>query len=348
MGIIDNREVTESGKTNLPIWFMRQAGRYHEHYQGYRKQYDFMTMCKTPKLASEITLGPIDDFDFDAAILFSDLLFPLDQMGMGLSYLNGPPTLEFRIEKVSDLKKLEILKPADEFYNFQKSALTILREKLSTNKTLLGFVGAPFTLYTYAVEGSHSGSLTSSKLGLYDGRFDGFMEILIPQLVENMKIQAEGGADVMCLFDTAAGELTLEDYKEKILPMIRKVTEEFKESYPDKKIIYYSKFTHIHYLREIKDKNIDVLGIDWRCDLKEVLLELGNDYFIQGNMDPSYLYLPWDKLEVKVEAFWNRMKDLPRELLNKWIFGLGHGVMPKTPEENVRKVVEYIHNNCHY
>jgi uroporphyrinogen decarboxylase len=179
MGLFNDR-VSINGKTQVPVWFMRQAGRYHSHYQNIKKNSDFMTMCKNPKLAHEITMGPIQDFNFDAAILFSDLLFPLEQLGMGLSYESGPPTLAFQLATINDLKKLKLSRPSLDFYQFQKEACTYIREDLNANKTLLGFVGAPFTLYTYAVEGAHKGELTSSKKGFFDGRFNAFMEILLP------------------------------------------------------------------------------------------------------------------------------------------------------------------------
>jgi uroporphyrinogen decarboxylase len=347
MGLFEERNKTENDLTQVPVWFMRQAGRYHNHYQNIKKDSDFMTMCKDAKLATEITMGPIDEFKFDAAIMFSDLLFPLEQLNMGLSYITGPPTLERKLETLKDVEDLKVLSPARDFYHFQKDTCINLKERLPSTVSLLGFVGAPFTLYSYAVEGSHKGNLTDSKKGLYDGRFKAFMKILMPELLSNMAVQAEGGADAVCLFDTAAGELAFEDYKRFILPVIRQLTSDFKELFPKVKITYYSKFTHMHYLKEIQDKNIDTLGIDWRMDLKEVLQELGDDYYIQGNIDPSWLHLSWEDLKINLNIFWQHLQgeNLP---LNKWIMGLGHGVLPKTPQENVKKTVEYIHNNFLY
>jgi uroporphyrinogen decarboxylase len=326
---------------------MRQAGRYHSHYQNIKKDSDFMTMCKDPKLACEITMGPIRDFNFDAAILFSDLLFPLEQIGLGLSYKSGPPTLEFKLESINDLKKCKLTEAAAEFFKFQKEATQLLRSELPKSKSLLGFVGAPFTLYTYAVEGSHSGNLTSSKRGFYDGRFQGFLDLLLPNLLTEMNLQAEGGADTICLFDTAVGELTLPDFIEFIVPAVKKVTSEFKKLHPTKNIVYYSKLTHLNYLQSIEDKNIDTLGIDWRVSLKDALKTLGKDYMIQGNIDPSYLHYDWPILEKKLDQFWGNISDanLP---LNRWICGLGHGVLQHTPESNVKKSVQYIHDHFQY
>lgn len=345
MGLFNDRLKTNDGKTQVPVWFMRQAGRYHSHYQNIKKDSDFMTMCKNPEMACEITMGPIRDFNFDAAILFSDLLFPLEQLGLGLTYAPGP-ILEFRIETPADVKKCKLIQDSRSYYNFQKEATKLLRAELPQTKSLLGFVGAPWTLYTYAVEGSHSGNLTSSKKGFYDGRWQGFCEILIPELLTEMSVQAEGGADAVCLFDTAVGELTFVDFKEFVLPMLRKVTSEFKKLHPTKKVVYYSKLTHMNYLQEIQDKNIDVLGIDWRMDLASALKTLGNDYMIQGNFDPSYLHYDWANVEKKLEQFWAPLRELKN--LDRWICGLGHGVLQQTPEENVRKTVEYIHKNFNY
>lgn len=351
MGLFNDRSKNDKGQNLVPVWFMRQAGRYHSHYQNIKKNSDFMTMCKDSALATEITMGPIQDFNFDAAILFSDLLFPLEQLGMGLSYESGPPTLAFQLATLADVQKLKLQKPSKDYYSFQKVACTSIREKLNKSKTLLGFVGAPFTLYTYAVEGSHKGELTSSKLGFFDGRFNAFMEILLPDLLTEMLSQAEGGADAVCLFDTAAGELMYADYVEFVLPKILYLTKEFKKHYPNKQIVYYSKLTHLDYLEAIskmdETNSIDTLGVDWRMNIADVLNKLGHKYFIQGNIDPSYLHLPWIELEKKLASFYKNLKD-KNVPMNKWIFGLGHGVLQHTPETNVKKAIEYVHANFTY
>ncbi len=340
MGLFNDRENT------VPVWFMRQAGRYHDHYQNLKKSYDFMTLCKDPKLAHEVTMGPMNEFKFDAAILFSDLLFPLEQLGLGLEYKPGP-VLGKTLDTLEDVKSLKVIDSPENFYDFQGKACGLLRETLSPKKTLLGFVGAPFTLYTYGVEGSHSGALYQSKLGLYDGRYEAFCEHLLPNLLTEMRIQAQGGADAMCLFDTAAGELSFLDFKNFLLPTLRKVTSAFKKEFPNKKIIYYSKFTHLNYLKEIQDDNIDVLGVDWRHDLSVVLNELSSDYYIQGNLEPAYLGLEWSILESKWQELYNSVQDANCDL-SKWICGLGHGCLRWIPQENVRKSVEYIQKNFKY
>ena len=346
MNDIFTNRIQENNKTRVPVWFMRQAGRYHDHYQNLKRNHDFMTLCKDPELACEVTMGPINEFDFDAAILFSDLLFPLEQLGTGLIYDPGPK-LSLKIETMEDMRRLKQDNFSAEYYDFQKKACQLLKKTLPESKTLLGFVGAPFTLYAYAVEGSHAGSLVSSKTGLYDSRFEAFSELLLPNVLDEMKMQAQGGADAMCIFDTAVGECTLKDFKNIILPKIKWLTREFKKSYPDKKVIYYSRNTHTSYLREIQDDNIDVLGVDWRHDVADVLNEFGKDYYIQGNFDPCWLHLPWEQVQNNLQEFYQNIcdKNAPQD---RWICGLGHGVLQHTPQENVKKAVEYIHRNFQY
>ncbi len=323
-----------------PIWMMRQAGRYHPPYQEKRKSYSFIDLCKKPQLAAQVALDPVEDFDFDVSILFSDLLFPLEQLSMGLSYKSGPPTLEFQLQSHDDFKKLKVIESSETFYDFQANTLKFLIEKLPKDKTLLGFVGAPFTLYTYATEGAHKGNLVSSKQGLYDGRFQKFNEILLPELLMNIKVQLNAGADAICLFDTAVGELCFKDFKQFIVPVMRDIFKNIKSQFPDKKIIYYSKLTHLEYLKEIQSDELDVLGIDWRMNLVSALKELGNDYYIQGNIDPVWLHLSNNDLLKNLEILKKQVTESGVDL-NRWIAGLGHGVLIETPEENVRSAVKF-------
>ncbi|HAZ12693.1 MAG: hypothetical protein A2X86_11150 [Bdellovibrionales bacterium GWA2_49_15] len=344
MGLFQNRP-TVQGKKGVPVWFMRQAGRYHSHYQGIKQHSNFMEMCKNPDLACEITMGPINDFDFDAAILFSDLLFPLERLGMGLSYESGPPTLVHHLHAPKDLEKLHFQKSFN--YDFQGQATKNIRKALPASKDLLGFTGAPFTLYAYACEGAHSGGLINAKQGLYSGLYDRFLELIEPEIIEQLSVQATAGADAVCLFDTAAGELTLDDFKRFGIPSIRRIAQALKKKHPATRIIYYSKQTHLDYLQLIECSAIDVLGVDWRVNLRDALSLLGKDYYIQGNLDPAYLFLPWPLLQEKlVDIFKYAVES--KCGADKWIMGLGHGVMQRTPESNVRDAVKFIHENFLY
>jgi uroporphyrinogen decarboxylase len=346
--IFENRKKNETThKTQIPVWFMRQAGRYHEHYQNLKKNHSFMELCKNSDLATEVTLGPIHDFQFDAAILFSDLLFPLEQLGLGLDYLEGPPRIHHHLLNNEDLKKIKIQNNAQNYYDFQVRALKNLREQLPKDCTLLGFVGSPWTLFAYAAEGSHAGNLISSKSAFYDKRWEVFCDNLLPELSQNMILQAEAGANAVCIFDTAAGELSFLDYQEFVVPKLNWLFKNFKEKLPHKKIFYYSKWTNTSFFKQLDLNSIDVLGVDWRLDLCEVIKTLPSHLYIQGNIDPVWLHLPWNNLEIKLHNYFNYLKrnNFP---FHRWICGLGHGVIIKTPEFNVRKTVEYIHQNWHY
>ena len=260
---------------------------------------------------------------------------------MGLTYESGPPTLAWHLEKPEDTQKLKIKAPGKEFYKFQGDACKLLRERLPKDVTLLGFVGAPFTLYTYAVEGSHAGNLVSAKQGLFDGRFEAFTKLLMPELLEEMLMQANNGAQAVCLFDTAAGELCVTDYKEFIVPKITALLKDFKAKSPKTKIIYYSKHTQAGFVKVLDLTNIDVIGVDWRCDLVEIQKLLPPHVFIQGNLDPAWLHLSWDLLEKKATAYYQDLRDRGLDF-KRWVAGLGHGVLIQTPETNVRNLVKLI------
>jgi uroporphyrinogen decarboxylase len=211
----------------------------------------------------------------------------------------------------------------------------------------LGFVGAPYTLYTYAVEGGHSGNLISSKKGLYDGRWDAFTDIMIPEVIKEMSVQAQGGADAICLFDTAAGELSQYDYESFVFPKIKAQIEGFKSEHPETRIVYYSKFTHTQYLTPLFDLPIDVFGVDWRHDLAETQKLLPKDRYIQGNIDPAWLHLEWNDLKANLNNYKKHLDSLDMDY-SRWIFGLGHGVTIQTPEENVRNTVKWVEENLLY
>jgi uroporphyrinogen decarboxylase len=345
--IFDNRAKNQNNQYQLPIWFMRQAGRYHNHYQKIKANSDFMTMCKDPKLAAEITMGPIEDFNFDAAILFSDLLFPLEQLGMGLSYKSGPPTLNFHLNDAQNLNLLTIPEKINDFYGFQTEALKILKEKLPSTKTLLGFVGAPWTLYTYACDGGHNGGLIQAKNGLFDGRWDFFSQVIIEILENNIQAQVQGGADAICLFDTAAGELSPNLFARYHAPIIEKLMQKIKNNHPNLPIIYYAKFITPDHLSHLPYDLFKVLGIDWRFDLKTLRKIIPSHIYLQGNMDPALLHMPWSTLEKELVQLEQSMKNADFDF-SKWIFGLGHGVTINTPEINVKNTVKFVHDNFLY
>ncbi len=298
-----------------------------------------MDLCKTPEVACEATLGPIEDFGFDAAILFSDLLFPLEAMGMGLHYDEGPK-LDWHIRSKTDLKQLKGGAQLASHLKFQAEAMQMIRKKLAPEKGLLGFVGGPLTLFFYAVEGTHQGAsasdLASARTGLLDGRFEGFCERLLPLLAENMALQARAGADTVAILDTCAGEIDLGIYAAQVKPTLSALLERFQRLCPHTPITYYSKGTGSDHWAELTNLPIACLGIDWNSDLANSLVRWGDRFAIQGNIDPKWLLLDAIELEIKLRDAFMKVKALPSTARKGWICGLGHGVLPKTPESNIR------------
>lgn len=327
-----------------PVWFMRQAGRYHSHYQRMKRRHTFMELCKTPELACEVTMGPIRDFNFDAAILFSDLLFPLEVLGMGLDYVPGPK-LAWHLKTKADLKRInpDHLTPKDlvSGISYQAEALKLIRKTLSPEKSLLGFVGGPLTLFYYAVEGSHQGSLNLAHAGLTDGRFDGFLNIMIPLLIENMSLQATSGADAVAVMDTCAGEVDPYLYQSIVIPAIREVLVEFRKLHPHTPVVYYSKGTGPKHWQHLEGLPFECLGIDWKTPIEQVLNDFGDRWSIQGNFDPYKMLLPESACKAEIEKFFEPVLKLPSSKLKGWVCGLGHGVLQWTPEVNVRNFLSY-------
>jgi uroporphyrinogen decarboxylase len=321
-----------------PVWFMRQAGRYHRHYQALRARHEFIELCKNPALATEVTMGPIEDFGFDAAILFSDLLFPLEAMGMGLSYEPGPK-LGWYLRDIGDLAKLAGGAARASHMNFQAEAIVRLKQRLPRDRALIGFVGGPFTLYAYAVAGSHEGFARQGLTGLASGLYSGFCEQLVPMLAANMALQAEAGADCVALFDTAAGTVDATQFATVVVEPLAATLREFRRRCPDTPVIYYSRDTGPDHWQALRPLGIQCLGVDWRHDLADTLQAQTPHWAVQGNIDPEWLHLPAAELEQKVRAVFERVLRLTPQERAAWVCGLGHGVLQHTPEDNVRLVL---------
>jgi uroporphyrinogen decarboxylase len=322
-----------------PVWFMRQAGRYHRHYQRLRARHDFMQLCKQPQLALQVTLGPIEDFGFDAAILFSDLLFPLEAMGMGLRYEPGPK-LDWHLRHTDDLARLQGGAARAAHMNFQAEAIALLRARLPAECSLIGFVGGPFTLYAYAVAGSHEGFARDGIAGLDNGLYSGFNQRLCELLAANMALQAEAGADCVAIFDTAAGTLDAGQFARLVAPALAAVVQQFRARCPHTPLIYYSRDTGPKHWAALRAIDLQCLGIDWRHDLPEALLGQSDRWGVQGNIDPQWLLLPAAELETRLRALFAAVLALPPAQRAAWVCGLGHGVLQQTPEDNVRLVLK--------
>lgn len=317
-----------------PIWFMRQAGRYHSHYQALKQKYSFMQLCKEPELAAEVAWGPVEEFDFDVAILFSDLLFPLEVLGMGLEY-NPGPILSHRLD-FDSLKRMKPVEEALQGMEFQRQAMRLTREKLPDDKSLIGFVGGVWTLFTYAVEGAHKGHLLGAKT--QPELYKAFSEILLPFLKGNIQLQLDGGAEVVMIFDTAAGELSPHLFREWIEPGLKQLSETFPN-----RLGYYSKGTQAAHLAGLMtaDTGFAGFGVDHGWDLPQTLKTLPKG-FLQGNFDQSLLFCQSSDFKKILGSYLDRLQELPASERKSWVCGLGHGVLPQTPEAHVKYFVEEV------
>jgi uroporphyrinogen decarboxylase len=315
-----------------PVWLMRQAGRYHRHYQDLRQQFSFMDLCKQPELAAQVALGPVVDFDFDAAILFSDLLFPLEALGLGLEYTDAGPQLGWKLTPES-VWKMRSVDEAFEHLGFQGQAMRATRRLLPDNKSLIGFVGGPWTLFVYAVEGTHKHVENAVRaLSL----FEKFCETMVPLLTRNIALQMENGAEVIMIFDTAAGELPPGVFQSAVVPQLERLAHVFPAA-----LGYYSKGTTRAHLDDplFTGGRFAGIGVDHHWDLGDAFAMFPHG-FVQGNFDQNLLLSSSpDELKRDVERFLDPLLEHDRA---GWICGLGHGVLPKTPEENVRRFINTV------
>ena len=323
-----------------PIWLMRQAGRYHRAYQELRRDHGFEQLCRIPQLAADVAMGPIRDFDFDAAILFSDLLFPLEALGMSLSYDAGPPQLDGPL----DADRIDAFRSHDEALarlRFQADALTLTRAMLPVEKGLIGFVGGPWTLFVYAMEGSHSGAMQRAKSS-WD-LYRRFSARMTPLLEANVSLQLDAGADVVMILDTAAGELPPSYLQHDVAPDLGRLARAFPY-----RVGYYAKHAHPVQLDAVAAAGPwGGFGVDSRWDLAALLRAPARRTFVQGNFDPAWLFLPPADLTSAIAQFLDPIAALAPEGRRGWICGLGHGVLPGTPESAVRAFVRMVRERFH-
>jgi uroporphyrinogen decarboxylase len=313
-----------------PIWMMRQAGRYHRPYQALRAKHSFEALCRKPELSAEVAMGPIDDFDFDAAILFSDLLFPLEALGFGLSYVDGPPKLDGAL----DQRRIERFRSTEDALSrlaFQGEAMRATRARLPRDKALIGFVGGPWTLFVYAVEGTHAGRLARAKAS--PDLYRAFADRIVPLLVDNIRLQLDGGADVVMVFDTAAGELAPAVFADQTAGDL----DQLAAAFPGR-LGYYAKGANLEHFAALRGEWAGI-GVDWRWPLALTLASPRPSRFLQGNFDPEALRASTPEFEGALDRFLADVRPLSPADRRGWICGLGHGVLPGTPEAHVRRFV---------
>lgn len=320
-----------------PVWCMRQAGRYQRSYQARRRKYSFDQLCREPHLAAGVALDPIHEFDFDAAILFSDLLFPLDALGLPVSYDDGGPQLLRRLDG-TNIARLRSVEKAMAGLAFQAEAVALTRAQLPPSKGLIGFVGGPWTLFVYAVEGTHAGSLIRAKSSMR--LYRAFARVMVPLLERAARAQLEAGADVVMVFDTAAGELSPDAFRRYLAPDLRRLSRKLPGQ-----LGYFARSIQPAHLGGMGTNEIGEwlgLGVDWRWNISDVLTARGRKGFVQGNFDPSLLHLTGRDLARALEEFLAPLAELTPAQRRGWICGLGHGVLPGTPETSVRDFVRTV------
>ncbi len=321
----------------VPIWIMRQAGRYLPEYQKVRGKTDFLTLCKTPELAAEVTIQPVDILGVDAAILFSDILIPLEPMGIELSFKEGHgPVLEPPIRSRTEVERLVVHDP-NETCKFVRRTIEILVAALANKVPLIGFSGAPFTLATYMVEGGSSRNFLNTKRMMYEEpiTFGQLMTKLTDVTIRYLQMQIEAGVEAIQLFDTWAGALSVTDYTTHVLPHVERIFNALSH-YNVPKIFFA--FGGCHLLSSIKDLECQCFGIDWRTPLDVASQLLGGDKVIQGNLDPIALFLPEAQLRKEVDRILTEGR-----CARGHVFNLGHGVLPQIPPEKVKLLVELVH-----
>jgi len=319
-----------------PIWLMRQAGRYMQEYRKIREKHTFLEMCKNPKLAAEITLQPVKKLGVDAAILFSDILVPVEAMGAKIEFTEKRgPVIHNAAENLRDIESLEtgIEKKVD----FVSEEIKVLKNKLEV--PLVGFSGAPFTLASYLVEGGGSVNYIKTKTMMYrePKLFASLMNKLAEAVIRYLFVQIDAGVDALQIFDTWAGYLSPEDYEKFALPYTKKIISALKkENVP---IINFAK-DGASLLELRKRAGGNVIGIDWRVNLDEAWKKIGYNFAIQGNLDPVALFAGRKEIERQAKEILKRAENR-----NGHIFNLGHGILPETPVENVMALVKAVHRH---
>ncbi len=330
------RAIRQEPVDRPPVWLMRQAGRYLPEYQALKQHHSFSDLCRTPDLAAEVSLQPYRIFDVDGIIVFNDILIPLEYMGFSVLFTETGPEVQppLRSEEIlADIHKANFDKTPPVFETIRK-----IRAQVDSNVPILGFIGAPFTMAAYAVEGSMSRNFVQIK----DLRFQNpgllkqILEIITETVLGYIRIQIDAGADVVQVFDTWAGILTPSDYREFALPYQKVIAEAVrKEGRPV--ILYVNGCAP--YLEAIAESQIDVLSVDWRTDLRDAYHGLHSRCAVQGNLDPCALFASPDTVADLTKAMIQGFGQHTGHIAN-----LGHGVLPNSRVESAHAFVETVRN----
>ncbi len=323
---------------STPIWLMRQAGRYMPEYRALRERHTMLESIHSAELSAEITMQPIEAFDLDAAIIFSDILPPLAGMGLDLEFIKGVgPRLGNPVRSRADIDALRT-PPMEEVMAGTLGAIKMVRRELNPRGIpLIGFSGAPFTLASYAIEGGGSKSYVHAKGLMYSDppSWDVLMSKLVTVVSDYLTAQAAAGAQVLQLFDSWAGALGRLDYERFVQPYTRQVlTAALATGVP---VIHFSTGTGA-YLESIAAAAPTAVGVDFQTPLDEAWARIGTDRVIMGNLDPVLLHAPWEVLKRGADDVLARAAGRAGH-----VFNVGHGILPETPVDNVRRLVDHVH-----
>src|SRR6266404_1065111 len=318
-----------------PVWFMRQAGRYMAEYRAVRRQHSLIEICKNPRLAAEVTITAAEILNVDAAIIFADLLLPLEVMGLPFHFSAGEgPVIERPVRSGEDIARLRTDSAAD--LGYVAEAVDLVAKHFGDKLPVIGFCGAPFTLASYMIEGGGSKHYINTKKLMYaqPEAWDELLGKLVAVTSEYAREQVRAGADVIQVFDSWVGCLSVEDYRRYVLPRSTELDQNLKAS--GVPVIYFGTDTATLWA-SMQETGAEVIGLDWRIPLDEGRLLLENRGAIQGNLDPVVLFADWKQVKLRAKEILNLAGGRPGH-----IFSLGHGILPETPVENVKALAAYV------
>lgn len=318
-----------------PVWFMRQAGRYMKQYRDIRAKHSILEICKRPDLAAQVTLQPVEILDVDAAIIFADLLLPVEPMGLKLEFVAGEgPRIDNPVRTSADIDALSISNTDD--LGYVGEAIQQVVRALAGRVPVIGFVGAPFTMASYMIEGGPSRNFLRTKQMMY--REETLWRRLMGKLVDVLGpfgiMQVASGARAIQVFDSWVGALGSDDYVRYVAPYSRALIERIRSA--GAPVIHFGTGTG-GYFRELHAAGGDVLGLDWRVNIDHAWMEISYRSAVQGNLDPAVLFAPLPELRQRVHELLRRTGSRPGH-----IFNLGHGILPGTPVEHVKAVVNFV------
>jgi len=319
-----------------PVWFLRQAGRYMQEYRDVRRHHSLIDICKKPELAAEVTITAAERLGVDAAIIFADLLLPLEPMGLDFEFQAGEgPVVHHPVRTAGDVKALHTDR-ADELA-YVAQAIEKVARHFKDRLGIIGFCGAPYTLASYMIEGGSSRNYIETKKLMYSdrGAWSSLLDGLVTVLTAYCQLQVEAGAEVIQIFDSWVGSLSLSDYRDFAFDASRRLIQAVQAM--GVPVIYFGVET-AGLLAQMARTGADVIGLDWRQPLDEGWLAVGYSHAVQGNLDPITLFAPLETLETRVREILRAANRRPGH-----IFNLGHGIVPGTPVENVEAVVKMVH-----